>query len=199
MAGSGRPAKARGVWAFEDQLLLPGTALVDTSFVGEALRSAQPHHESARSFLARLAEHGTVLNFNRLLELELVEMAFRGAIEERHGRWRRQRHDKRIRRRAARLMREALNTWHETLDAFSYTVFEVQEVLPDVPDLMEEYGLSSYDAVHAATGIVTGSVEAIVTLDSDFAALPESITIFTAQPRVRARRRYRGGQSKTGT
>ncbi len=62
---------------------------------------------------------------------------------------------------------------------------------------MEEYGFSSYDAVHAATGIVLGSVEAIVTLDTGVAALPESITIFTAQPSVRAMRRYRGGQATT--
>jgi predicted nucleic acid-binding protein len=195
VAGPGRrPAKTREVWGFEDQLL-PARALVDTSFVGEALLSAQPHHERARLFLARLAEHGTVLHFNRLLEVELAEMAFRAAIAERHGRWRRERHDKRIRRRAARLMREALDAWAEALDAFAHVVFELEVVLPAVPRLMEDYGLSSYDAAHAATGLEFEPVDAIVTLDSDFAALPETVTILTVQPRVRTMRRHRGGQA----
>lgn len=195
MARPGRPEKTRNVFAFEVELLLPDTAVVDTSFVAAALLSAQPHHEEARHFLARLAEFGTVLYFNRLLELELAELSFRGAIAARHGRWRRERHDMRIRRRAGRLMRDALNAWNETLDAFTYVVLDVGEMLPAVPELMEENGLSSYDALHAAALTSFEDVDAIATLDGDFASLPESISIFTAGPRVRPMRRHRGGQA----
>lgn len=195
MARPGRREKTRSVFAFEDELLLPETAVVDTSFIAAAHLSAQPHHEPARHFLARLAEYGTRLHFNELLEVELAEVAFRGAIAVRHGRWRRERHDMRIRRRAGRLMREALDAWQETLQAFDHVILEVGEVRPAVPDLMEEYGLSSYDAVHAA-GLAAGdAVEALVTLDGDFAALPESVSIFTARPRVRSMRSHRGGQA----
>lgn len=58
MGRPGRPEKTRNVFAFEDELLLPEAAVVDTSFVAAALLSAQPHHEEARHFFARLADSG---------------------------------------------------------------------------------------------------------------------------------------------
>lgn len=198
MNSPGRPAKDRGILAFGEQLLLPATVLLDTSFVAEALLSAQPHHGEAATFLARLAEHGTVVHFNRLLEVELAEVAFRAAIAEQHGRgrWRKLRHDGRVRRRADRLTRDSLQAWERTLEAFDYVVYGLDDVLADVPLLMGRHGLSSYDAVHAASGLLD-PVEAVATLDTDFASLPDSIDLYTAQARVRSMRRHRGGQSRT--
>jgi predicted nucleic acid-binding protein len=189
----GRPQSDRRVFAFGEQLLLPKTVLLDTSFVAEALLSGQTHHAEASAFLSRLADHGTVIRFNRLLELELAEVAFRSAIDEQHGRhrWRKLRHDGRIRRRADRLTRAALEAWRETLDAFTYVLFELEDVIADVPQMMANYGLSSYDAAHAASGLLGESVEAIATLDADFAALPHDITLFTADARVRTMRQHR--------
>lgn len=194
MPRPGRPTKDRGVWDFAEQLLLPRSLLVDTSFVAEALLSRQPHHQQAASFLARLAEHGTVLHFNRLLEVELLEVAFRAAIDERHGkhRWRKLRHDGRIRRRAGRVARQTLEAWNEVLSAFDHVVHDLEQVIHEVPAMMTDHGLSSYDAVHAVTGSLDDAVVAIATLDADFASLPEKVGIYTTANRVRLMRRRRG-------
>lgn len=49
---------------------------------------------------------------------------------------------------------------------------------------MTGYGLASYDAVHAATAIAAGA-EAIVTLDTGFALLPQSmLAIYTDRTRL---------------
>lgn len=56
---------------------------------------------------------------------------------------------------------------------------------------MTNYGLASYDAVHAATAIAADA-EAIVTLDTGFALLPSSVlTIYTDRSRVTACRAKR--------
>lgn len=192
MSSPGPAESDRQVFAFGEQLLLPTTALLDTSFVAEALLSGQPHHAEASAFLSRLAEHGTVIRFNRLLELELAEVAFRAAITERHGsRWRKLRHDGRIRRRADRLTRETLDAWQQTLDAFDHVIFDLADIAVDVPELMATYGLSSYDAAHAASGLLGDPVDAIATLDIDFAALPQQVQIFTAEARVTRMRQHR--------
>lgn len=193
MARSGRPAKPRGVLDFAEQLLLPSNLLLDTSFIAEALLSEQPHHGEAASFLARCAEHGTTLHFSRLLEVELLEVAFRAAIDDRHGknRWRRLRHDGRIRGRAARLAADTMGAWHEVLLAFDHVVHDLTHVIDDVPDLMGTYGLSSYDAVHVASGSVSEPLEAVATLDVDFASLPADVDIYTTANRVGRMRRHR--------
>jgi hypothetical protein len=60
---------------------------------------------------------------------------------------------------------------------------------------MRDYGLQSYDAVHASTLAITGITD-LVTRDVGFAALPPSIaTLHTTAERlarVRARRRREG-------
>jgi len=56
---------------------------------------------------------------------------------------------------------------------------------------MTDYGLSSYDAVHAATAVAASS-EAIVTLDTGFALLPSAeLAIYTDRSRLAACRTKR--------
>lgn len=71
----------------------------------------------------------------------------------------------------------------------------MHEVAEDVPRLMQEYGLQSYDAVHAAT-LLASEITDFVTRDGGFAVLPPAIaTLHTTQARLagtRARRRRAG-------
>ncbi len=61
----------------------------------------------------------------------------------------------------------------------------------DAALLMTDYGVASYDAVHAATAIAAGA-EAIVTLDTGFGLLPQPLlTIYTDRSRLASCRRKR--------
>jgi predicted nucleic acid-binding protein len=145
-----------------------------------------------RDYLGRLAESGTEIVFNRLLELELLETAFQLALKERHPRdWRRFRQDGRARPRAARIMAGAEASWTEVLDYFVWTRVELEEVTAFVPHLMADYGLASYDSVHAATALQSGA-RAILTIDAGFAALPEHESdLYVDHSRVASCRRRR--------
>ena len=160
--------------------------VVDTSFVVHALVPSQRLHAQSQAFLTQLSEGDATVFFNRLLEVELAEVAFKLAVKEQHGSraWPSMRFDGRVRRRAARLMREAFDAWAEVLDAVNWGRIELDEVGDAFPDLMRDFGLSSNDAVHAATVEYTGA-EAIVTIDNDFGAIPaDRLTILTSHSLV---------------
>lgn len=189
------PPLERGVRSFEDAtLLLPTTVLLDTSFVVDALIPTQRHHESSRRFLEDLAVGGTTVVFSRLLEVELAEASFRIGLKELHRRdWARARLDGRSRRRGRARMLAVLAAWEATLEALNWARIEMHEAMTDVRDFMGRYGLSSYDAVHAASARYAG-VQDLVTLDSGFAALPTSVVrLFVDSSRVRRCRQIRGG------
>ncbi len=186
MPPAGRPPLSRNIYSLESPtLLVPALALLDTSFVVEALIPSQPAHEACEAFLNRLAQQPSTICFNNLLEMELAEVVFRIALIDRFGRngWKTARRDGRARRRARRLMEDALEAWEDVLAAFSYVRVGLEEVERAVPRLMSTFGLKSYDAVHAATAMYI-DVEAIVALDSDFAALPSSIALYTTPGRM---------------
>ncbi|MEX2375049.1 MAG: type II toxin-antitoxin system VapC family toxin [Dehalococcoidia bacterium] len=168
--------------------------LLDTSFVVEALIPTQRHHEPSRRFLEDLAVGGTTVVFSRLLEVELAEASFRIGLKELHRRdWATARLDGRSRRRGRARMLAVLAAWEATLAALDWARIEVQEVVSRVRDLMGSYGLSSYDAVHAATALDTG-IHDLVTLDSGFAALPpRSMRLLVDSSRVRRCRQIRSG------
>ena len=68
---------------------------------------------------------------------------------------------------------------------------EVHEIIGAVPALMADHGLSSYDAVHAASAIESG-VGAIVTLDVGFASVPErALCLYVDASRVTRCRQIR--------
>lgn len=190
----GRPPSPRGVYSFEDPTLLPpGELALDTSFVVHALVPRQVLHPQCRGFLERVSESDGTVFFNRLLEVELAEALFKIAVKEQHGNkgWPTKRLDGRVRRRAGRLMEEAFEAWNEVLDAVNWARIELHEVAEAVPSLMRDFGLSSNDAVHAATTEFAGAA-ALVTTDSDFAAVPaDRLVLLTPASLVGATRRKR--------
>jgi predicted nucleic acid-binding protein len=160
--------------------------------VVDALLVAQPRHSVCNSYLASLALSGTEVYFNRLLELELAEVAYKVAVKERFGnsRARRMRTDGRALRRASRLAERLSSSWDGILANFTWARVEVQEVADEVPALMRR-GLGSYDAVHAATALKLG-VGHLVTTDSGFGLVREpDLTIVTDQSLLAACRRHR--------
>lgn len=197
MPSRGRPPHPHNVFSFESpDCPIPEVATLDSSFAANALLSAEPNHEAARGFLESLAAHGTQIVFNRLLELELREVAFRYPLIQAYPRdWKRRRHDGRTLRRARTLIEKTMGAWQELLSAFTYAVVPVDSVYAAVPDLMDRYGLQSYDAVHAATAARYGG-GVIVTTDAGFANVPEDRLVIYVNSgrlpwcrRVRARRR----------
>jgi predicted nucleic acid-binding protein len=172
--GPGRQPSPRAVWSFERPGLFPPDALVlDTTFVVQVLVATEPHHSSASSWMEDLADADALLVFNRLLELELREVAFRIPLIERFGGrdWRRRRHDGRSLRRARRLTTQTMDAWTDLLRAYDYARVELHQVMDLVPQYMNHYGLSSYDAVHAATAQFV-AVDAMATTDVGFASVP---------------------------
>jgi predicted nucleic acid-binding protein len=200
VAAVGRPPLPRGVLAFDEPgWVIPDTVLLDTSVAAEALLPNQPEHAACAELMRRLADAGSTVLFSQLLELELWETVFNLALRERHPRknLRHVRYDSRVRPRAGRLLREAHRAWDELLSSLTWSRIEIGEVAASVPSLMEEYGLQSYDAVHAATLLASGVTD-FLTRDGGFAVLPAAITtLHTTRGRLsatRARRR-RGGYS----
>ena len=175
MASRGRPALPRGVFSFEAaDCPTPELVTLDSSFAVNALLSGETHHQAARDYLERLADQDCFLVYSHLLELELREVAFRAPLIEKFPKdWRRRRHDGRSLRRARRLIASTMAAWDELLTAFGHATVQVDAVFDGVPELMDRYGLASYDAVHAATAEMYGASH-LVTTDAGFAALPAS-------------------------
>jgi predicted nucleic acid-binding protein len=172
---------------------LPAAVVLDTNVVAEALLKDEPEHSACHSLLQRLGAEGTTVVFNGLLELELWEVVFNHALrrsvprnERRHGRF-----TVDGRRDAAAALDRALRRWGEILGFLDWQRVELREVADAVPDLMRNYGLQSYDAVHAATLLASG-VHDLVTRDAGFAVLlPEDATIHTTTPRLASTRAWR--------
>jgi predicted nucleic acid-binding protein len=198
VAARGRPPLPRGVFAFDaPEWQPPKVVLLDTNVVAEALLANQPEHSACLAVLERLGTEGTTVIFSRLLEIELWEVAFNLALRERHPRKdvRHVRYDNRVRPRAACLLGQARKAWEKMLDSLAWSRVEIHDIASDVPRLMQDYGLQSYDAVHAATLMASEATD-FVTRDGGFAVLPPAAaTLHTTQARLvgtRARRRRAG-------
>lgn len=81
------------------------------------------------------------------------------------------------------------------LSAFDHVVHDLEGIVDGVPDMMGTFGLSSYDAVHVLTGGRLHPLEAVTTLDVDFASLPVDVDVYTTANRVRRMRHRRGGRA----
>lgn len=194
-SGRGRPALTRGVHSFENLSTVPNEVVLDTSFIVNALIGTELHHAEAASFVVRLVDHGSTLYFNRLVEIELAETAFKIAVKEQHGpkAWPAKRRDGRVRRRAGRLTKELLTEWRELLTTSPSACIELHEVSDSVVDLMTRYGLASMDAAHAATAIYV-QADGLVTTDAGFGDVSEHhLTLYVDNTRVRSARGRRGG------
>jgi predicted nucleic acid-binding protein len=196
MQGSGgrRPA-TRGIFAIEDhEFLLPNPIALDTSFVVEALIATQPRHPACNAFLTQIVDRRLSVVTCELLRIELAEAAFAIALKERWaGQWRRHRTDGRARRRAARILADTLHSYDDMLGTVTHVSVRLERVVDTATTLMGEYGLASYDAVHAASAIGAGA-EAIATTDTGFALLPSALlSIYTDGSRVASCRSKRRG------
>lgn len=169
----------------------PGIVL-DTSVAIHAVFPVERYHAESRDFLIRLAQQETRLYFNDLLWAELLEAAFKLALKERFGNeWRRRRMDGRARRRAKRLVDDAAAAWDEILSYFIWATLPLEQALERVPELMGDYGLGSYDAVHVATALALG-LETIATTDHGFADVPAAaLRLLVPRPMVGSCRRRR--------
>jgi predicted nucleic acid-binding protein len=191
---AGRRPATRGVFAIEEpELLLPDPIALDTSFVVEALITTQPLHRVCSAFLTRIGDSGVSVVTSELLRVELAEAAFAIGLKERWGsQWRRHRTDGRSRPRAGRLLNDTISRYDELLGTLGHFPISLGRVIRSPISLMTDYGIASYDAVHAASALAA-SAEAIVTLDTGFALLPPSmLTIYTDRSRVASCRSKRG-------
>jgi predicted nucleic acid-binding protein len=189
----GRGPATRGVFAIEDpELVLPEVLALDTSFVVEALIESQPLHSACAGFIERLVDAGTTVVTSDLLEIELAEAAFAIALKERWGRqWRQRRVDGRVRRRGRRLLEEVISRHRLLLSSVPHVSMPLGRIADAAASLMTEYGLASYDAVHAASAIAAGA-EAVVTTDTGFARLPSALlAMYTDRSRVASSRAKR--------
>lgn len=194
MPPGGRPPLTRNVIAFNPPGGAPvlGAVVLDTSFVTDALLAGQSRHTVCLSYLSSLAVSGTMVFFNRLLELELAEVAYKVAIKERYGNKhaRQMRTDGRALRRASRLADRLASQWEAALANFAWARAEVDDVVDEIPALMRR-GLASYDAVHAATALKLG-VAHLVTTDSGFGLVRQTdLTVVTEHSLLAACRRRR--------
>lgn len=182
----GRRPVHRGVFAIEDQqLLLPDPIALDTSFVVEALLATQPLHPACSAFLKRIFDSGVAVVTSDLLPVELAESAFAITLKERWGgRWRGHRNDGRSRRPATRRLNHTVTRYEALLSPVNHLPIPVRRVSTPARALMTNYGIASYDAIHAASAITAGA-RAIVTLDTGFALLPASLlAIYTDRSRL---------------
>lgn len=158
--------------------------MLDTSFLVNAFVESERLHTACETYLDTLVAAETTVYYNAITEVELAEVAFRIAIKERHGDRRGARNDRRITARVGRLAEELLAAWELTLSTLTHARIEIGEVAGDYLPLMTKYGLSSMDAVHAATALFV-EAEGLVTTDAGFGNVPASdLRLFVDSSRV---------------
>ena len=186
------PSDTHNVYSFEGTLVPPDQLVLETSFVVDALIPSQARHAECEGFLENIGRARSKVFVNRFLELELWEAAYRIALREHHPKKRPRdaRSSGAVLRRAKTLREEADAAWHDALSVLERVVVDLAEVQERVPSLMR-HGLTSYDAVHAATA-EHADVRPFVTLDYHFAAVPESeLQLWVPTSRVRPCRERR--------
>jgi len=191
--GGHRPVPTRGVFAIEqEQLVLPDPIALDTSFVVDALAATQPLHPACSALLTRIDESGVTVVTSDLLVVELAEATFKNALKERWGRkWLAHRTDGRSRRSGTQKLNRTIARYNDLLSSITHLPVPLGDVTGAARVLMSNYGLASYDAIHAATAIGAGA-KAIVTLDTGFALLPAAqLTIYTDRSRLASCRKKR--------
>jgi predicted nucleic acid-binding protein len=171
----------------------PPELVLETSFVVDALIPTQLRHPECWSFLGSIANAESKVYFNHLLAPELWEAAYKITLKERHPKKRATevRRDRRTLRRATARRDEIESAWREVLAALDWAGVELSEVQEWLPRMMA-HGLTSFDAVHAATSTYTG-VRPLVTLDYHFSFVPQRLLeLYVPSNRVRPCRDRRG-------
>lgn len=158
----------------------------------EALIESQPLHAVCKGFMQEIVDAGVSVVRSNLLEVELAEAVFAIALKERWGaRWRRHRTDGPLDVACAGYSPRRPSATTPSWPRFRTARVPVGQVAADAVILMADYGLASYEAVHAASAVAVGA-EAIITTDTGFALLPSKLlAIYTDRSRVAACRRNR--------
>jgi predicted nucleic acid-binding protein len=188
----GRASDERGVHTFEGMIVPPPELVLETSFVVDALIPSQARHPECQTFLGSIMDAESRVFFNHLLAPELWEAPYKITLKERHPKKRAAdvRHDRRTLRRAKARREEIENAWREVLTLLDWVAIELSDVHRWLPQMMA-YGLTSFDAVHAATSRYSG-VRPLVTLDYHFSFVPERrLELYVPSNRVQACRRRR--------
>jgi predicted nucleic acid-binding protein len=108
--------------------------------------------------------------------------------------------DMRVRRRALPTLDGLHNGWHQLLDALPHVRLCVEELSETAMYTVEDQGLESMDAFHAAAGLWADGP--IFTFDTAFARMPEGLPIYTDPTLVsmcrRIRSKSRSHRAKSG-
>jgi predicted nucleic acid-binding protein len=165
---------------------------LDTSFVVEALLTTQPLHHACSAFLKRIFDSGVVVVTSDLLAVELAESAFAITLKERWGGAPARTPHRRTLPPPRHTAAESHHMSYEALlSPVNHLPIPIRRVTADARVLMTDFGIASYDAVHAASAIAAGA-EAIVTLDTGFALLPSAqLAIYTDRSRLASCRNKR--------
>jgi hypothetical protein len=87
MARRGRPPSLRGIVPIDVLAYSPPDhAVLDTSYVVEALVSGQTDHQACAEALEHVVELSSRVSYSSLLELELVEAGYQVALRDQYGR-----------------------------------------------------------------------------------------------------------------
>lgn len=173
-------ADQRGV--FDLHVEPPEVVVLDTSAVALVLFEDQQTHGEYADFLTRAVRVKTTLVYCEMLDLELAQVCVKAARFQHDGR------RERFIPAGRTLIREVFGRWRALYSATdSQRVPVGPSEIPDVVGspvrdaafhLIEQYGLDSYDATHAATAVLFGAP--LVCADKGFAHVPEEVlTIIT--------------------
>ena len=187
----GRPQKTRNVFAMEDHLLVDCDEFaVDTSFVIDALKPDEKRHAVASACLRSLIASGATMHYSELVTVELmdssIEISLRGHVRKRNDP---RRYDRRVRRRTYPAVLALEGGWWELRQAIPHVEVCVSELWEMAGYMIEDYGLRSFDAYHAATALLADVP--ILTFDTDFARVAGGLTVYTAADLVPQCRRLR--------
>lgn len=173
--------------------VMPTKLVVETTFVRALLDEDAPEHGVASKVLADLIRAETRLFFDDLTELDVHDLAFefadRVVLGGPDGRLPRQTGPA-----ASTLARAVLSRWRAVRAESDAVHVELREVIGGFLYFMEHYGLSAPQAIQANLVLSSGAA-GIVTLDTAFAAVDESLLrIFTVESVLRRfpARRARG-------
>jgi predicted nucleic acid-binding protein len=99
----------------------PAAVVVDTNVAAEALLRRESEHASCDEAFHRMSTAGTLVVFNRLLEVELSEVIFNHAVRSHTARSdiRHTRFLPTVRRAAATIFDEAMRDWQSLLQTWS--------------------------------------------------------------------------------
>lgn len=163
------------VLEFNDCAARPDAVLVESSFIRSALRRTDRHKVEAVAFLDHLDLAGTEMMYSAYTEFEVLRAA--------HG-------------MATEAARRHVAAWRELLRSTQLHWVGIDGVSDEVPDLMEEFGLTVSGALHVATAR-HWEVDGFVTVDPAFGVVDkERLPLIIDAEGAQLARRLRAGSQR---